>query len=196
MIVNALRALRGGYTGTPSVDVKTDTLPQRFSAEHQELRDDLSMIRDVAHVLLTVRTTEAVAALRCADEFCQQRLLPHEHDEDRELYPALAAPLGSAEATATMSRMHAEIDRLARRLHAHRLRADAAGAVTDDQVEDLLGCLYGLHALLSLHFVQEEENFLGVMEHLAGPQAPATAGLAHFRVAPRRYGGPLSRGGG
>ena len=30
-----------------------------------------------------------------------------------------------------------------------------------DQSDDLLACLYGLYALLCLHFVQEEENFFG-----------------------------------
>jgi hypothetical protein len=28
-----------------------------------------------------------------------------------------------------------------------------------DQVEDLVACLYGLYALLRLHFVLEEENY-------------------------------------
>ncbi len=58
-----------------------------------------------------------------------------------------------------MSRMHAEIDRLARRLRTHLTRADGASGITPDQVDDLLACLYGLHALLRLHFVQEEENY-------------------------------------
>jgi soluble P-type ATPase len=171
VIVNALHALRGGHTETLTLDAGTDTLLRRFSAEHEELRDDLSMLRDAAQALLTARPAEAMTALRRADAFCQQRLLPHEYSEDRELYPALATPLGSAEATATMSRMHVEIDRLARRLHAHIQRADATGSVADDQVEDLLACLYGLHALRCLHFVQEEEDFFvlspAVMEHQA-----------------------------
>ena len=94
-----------------------------------------------------------------AVSFLQDTLLPHEDAEDSALYPELARPLGSAEATATMSRMHAEIQRLGRRLHIHRDAADAAGMIADDRVEDLLACLYGLHALLLLHFVQEEENF-------------------------------------
>jgi hypothetical protein len=37
--------------------------------------------------------------------------------------------------------------------------AEAAGTVTAEQSDDLLACLYGLYALLCLHFVQEEENF-------------------------------------
>ena len=50
-------------------------------------------------------------------------------------------------------RMHAEIERLARRLHAHADSAEAAGAVRPEQSDDLMACLYGLHALLELHFV-------------------------------------------
>jgi hypothetical protein len=97
--------------------------------------------------------------LRAADRFLRETLLPHEDAEDNALYPALARPLGSPEATATMSRMHAEIHRLAQRLHSHRDIAEAAGTVTGEQSDDLLACLYGLYALLCLHFVQEEENF-------------------------------------
>lgn len=41
----------------------------------------------------------------------------------------------------------------------YREIADAAGSVTGEQSDDLLACLYGLHALLCLHFTQEEENF-------------------------------------
>jgi len=67
--------------------------------------------------------------------------------------------MGSGEVTATMSRMHAEIDRLCRRLRTHLEQADAAGGLSVDQSDDLLACLYGLHALLRLHFVQEEENY-------------------------------------
>ena len=42
---------------------------------------------------------------------------------------------------------------------AHLALARSSGAVAPDQVDDLLACLYGLYALLRLHFVQEEENF-------------------------------------
>jgi hypothetical protein len=55
--------------------------------------------------------------------------------------------------------MHAEIHRLSQRLHSHREMAEEAGTVTSEQSDDLLSCLYGLHALLCLHFVQEEENY-------------------------------------
>ncbi|MFW3113485.1 heavy metal translocating P-type ATPase [Mycobacterium haemophilum DSM 44634] len=158
VILNALRALHGD-SETPALGAKTEDLIRRFSAEHDRMRDDLSMLRGAGQQLASGDRAAALASLRRADAFLRQTLLPHEHAEDRRLYPALARPLGSPEATATMSRMHAEIDRLARRLHAHVEVADGSDGIRDEQVDDLLACLYGLHALLSLHFIQEEENF-------------------------------------
>jgi heavy metal translocating P-type ATPase len=159
VILNALRALRGDRTGLPPLSHDAEELVRRFSAEHDQMRDDLSILRDTAHQIAAGNLAGALVSLRTADSFLQDTLLPHEDAEDSALYPALARPLGSAEATATMSRMHAEIHRLATRLHTHRELADEAGAVRPDQSDDLLACLYGLYALLRLHFVQEEENF-------------------------------------
>lgn len=158
VILNALRALRGDHTGPPPLSHDAEQLVARFSAEHDRMRDDLSVLRDAAHQIGT-GDPSALDSLRAADAFLQQTLLPHEDAEDSALYPELARPLGSAEATATMSRMHAEIHRLAERLHTHRDVADENGGVRAEQVDDLLACLYGLYALLCLHFVQEEENF-------------------------------------
>ena len=61
-----------------------------------------------------------------------------------------------------MSRTHAEIQRLAARVGTHLELADAAGGIDPDQVEDLLATLYGLYAVLRLHFVQEEENYFAL----------------------------------
>ena len=90
------------------------------------------------------------------------RILPHERAEEAQLYPALAAPLGSPEATAPMSRVHAEIERLTRRLGTHLAQIDASGSLDPARVEDLLACLCGLHAVLTLHFTQEEESYFAL----------------------------------
>lgn len=159
VILNALRALRIDHDGTHPLGRDAEDLVHRFAAEHDQMRDDLSTLRDTAQQVSSGERTAALATLCAADSFLQETLLPHEDAEDTALYPALARPLGSPEATATMSRMHAEIHRLAQRLHSHRDMAEAAGTVTAEQSDDLLACLYGLYALLCLHFVQEEENF-------------------------------------
>ncbi|MCW1958830.1 MAG: heavy metal translocating P-type ATPase, partial [Mycobacterium sp.] len=159
VILNALRALRGDPDGAVRLKPDTAEMLRRFAGEHDRMRDELSVLRDAAQQVSAGERRAAMVTLRAADRFLQDTLLPHEDAEDSALYPALARPLGSAEATATMSRMHAEIHRMAQRLHSHREIADAAGTVTTEQSDDLLACLYGLHALLCLHFVQEEENF-------------------------------------
>lgn len=167
VILNALRALRGDRSGTAPLTHRAEDLLRRFAGEHDRMRDDLSMLRAAAQQVSAGHRDAALVTLRDADTFLQDTLLPHEDAEDSALYPALAGPLGSAEATATMSRMHAEIHRLAGRLHSHREIAEAAGTVTVEQSDDLLACLYGLYALLCLHFVQEEENFF-----VLAPAAP------------------------
>ena len=159
VILNALRALRIDRAGTHPLSPDAEELVRRFAAEHDQMRDDLSILRDTAQQVSAGERAAALPTLCRADGFLQNTLLPHEDAEDSALYPALARPLGSPEATATMSRMHAEIHRLAQRLHSHREMAETAGMVTPEQADDLLACLYGLHALLCLHFVQEEENF-------------------------------------
>ncbi|MEZ5151074.1 heavy metal translocating P-type ATPase [Rhodococcus zopfii] len=173
VILNALRALRGEHTRDTVVPARTEDMLHRFSSEHEEMRDQLSMLRDTAQLLAAGDPRQAEDSLRRVDDFLTETLLPHEQAEETELYPALAAPLGGGEATATMSRMHAEIDRLGRRLHTHRRRIDSRGGIDPDQYEDLLACLYGLYALLRLHFVQEEENYFTLAEYEERPdEAP------------------------
>ena len=159
VILNALRALRIDHAGTHPLNRDAEELVRRFAGEHDRMRDDLSILRDTAQQVSAGERDAALVTLRAADGFLQDTLLPHEDAEDAALYPALARPLGSPEATATMSRMHAEIHRLSQRLHSHREIAEEAATVTPEQSDDLLACLYGLHAVLLLHFVQEEENY-------------------------------------
>ncbi|WP_050064576.1 heavy metal translocating P-type ATPase [Rhodococcus sp. RD6.2] len=160
VILNALRAMGGGGTGDRGIPASTDEMLHRFSAEHDAMRDRLGVLRDTAQLVAAGDDPHRTALLlRRADDFLVDTLLPHEQAEETQLYPALASPLGSSEATATMSRMHAEIARLGRRLHTHRCRMEEDDELDPARSEDLLACLYGLHALLRLHFVQEEENY-------------------------------------
>ncbi|MGW4060813.1 heavy metal translocating P-type ATPase [Amycolatopsis sp. NPDC004747] len=163
VILNALRALRGTPAGGIALAPATEQLLHRFAAEHDELRGSLPMVRDAANLLAeTGATPAALAELERVHTFLVERLLPHERAEETQLYPALATPLGSDEATATMSRAHAEIERLTRRLTHHLRLAEAGGRIDPAQVDDLLSGLYGLYSVLSLHFVQEEENYFAL----------------------------------
>jgi hemerythrin-like domain-containing protein len=159
VILNSLRALRGD----PAVDVelpeRTEEMLRRFDAEHDELRDTIGELRDAADLLAAAPNQRALQAITRAYTLLTERILPHERAEETQLYPALAHTLGTGEATATMSRTHAEIQRLADRIGTHLALAQSTGAISPDQVDDLLACLYGLYALLRLHFLQEEENY-------------------------------------
>ncbi|MDI9581686.1 MAG: hemerythrin domain-containing protein, partial [Thermobispora sp.] len=87
-------------------------------------------------------------------------------------YPALARLLGAPEATATMSRAHAEITRLARRIGRHLELAGGTGP-GPEQLDDLRASLYGLYAVLTLHFAQEEEAYFSLTTGEPAPEEPA-----------------------
>ncbi|WP_404870163.1 heavy metal translocating P-type ATPase [Kitasatospora griseola] len=162
VILNALRALRPGRGVGPEIDADTEELVRRFSAEHDDLRDVLEAVREAADRLTAADSTDALAAVRHVDHLLTTRLLPHEEAEEHELYPALADALGGPETTATMSRAHTEIHRLAHRITTHLAHAEPTGALAPEQHDDLRACLYGLHSVLQLHFAQEEENYFSL----------------------------------
>jgi heavy metal translocating P-type ATPase len=164
VILNALRALGGNPATEVHLAAGTEHLLHRFAAEHEQLRDTIGLLRETADRLAAGPDAAALESLTAAHALLTERILPHEQAEETQLYPALASPLGSGEATATMSRTHAEIQRLSDRIATHLALAQSAGAIQHDQVDDLLACLYGLYALLRLHFVQEEESYFTLAE--------------------------------
>jgi hypothetical protein len=72
-----------------------------------------------------------------------------------------------------MSRAHAEIAHQTRRL-GQLIEDIGPGEPDDTDVDDLRALLYGLHAILSLHTTQEEENYLSLGDDTrpAHPAAP------------------------
>jgi heavy metal translocating P-type ATPase len=172
VILNALRALRRNPAVEVDLTAGTEDLLRRFAAEHDKLRDTIGLLRDAADNLVAGTDTTALSSLARAHTFLTEKLLPHEMAEETQLYPALARPLGSGEATATMSRTHSEIRRLADRIGIHVALAKAGNEIQPDQVDDLLACLYGLYALLRLHFLQEEENYFTMTDDEPGKPEP------------------------
>ncbi|WP_329296822.1 heavy metal translocating P-type ATPase [Streptomyces pseudovenezuelae] len=162
VILNALRVLRDGPADRPALTPATEALIHRFSAEHDDLRDVLDAVRDAADRLTDDSGPKSLTTVADVHRRLTERLLPHEYAEEHELYPALAPTLGGPEATATMSRAHSEIDRLARRIATHLTLAGPDGELAPEQLDDLRACLYGLHTVLRLHFTQEEENYFSL----------------------------------
>ncbi|MFC9290273.1 heavy metal translocating P-type ATPase [Streptomyces sp. NPDC057052] len=162
VILNALRALRVDRSARPALTPTAEALVHRFAAEHDELQDVLEAVRDAADQLSDGPGPKALATVEETHRLLTGRLLPHEYAEEHQLYPALAPALGGPEATATMSRAHAEIERLSRRIATHLRLAHADGGLTPGQLDDLRSSLYGLNTVLRLHFTQEEENYFSL----------------------------------
>lgn len=162
VILNALRALRLDQAARPALQPATEALVHRFAAEHEDLQDVLEAVRGAADQLSDSSGPKALAAVGEAHRLVNERLLPHEQAEEHQLYPALAPTLGGPEATATMSRAHTEIERLARRIATHLQLVATEGDLALEQLDDLRACLYGLHSVLRLHFAQEEETYFSL----------------------------------
>ena len=173
VILNALRALRDTTSATASA-ATTPALTRRFSAEHASLRPDVARIRAVADALDPARPDESLAMTREIHRFLVEELDPHEQAEDATLYPVVARVLGGDDPTGTMSRAHVEIAHLIRRLG--RVLDDIAPEGPDeDDIIELRRLLYGLHAILQLHFAQEDEGYLSLADDEPPRAAPTSA---------------------
>ena len=160
VILNALRALRPGATGT-RLAAADAALTRRFQGEHETIRAAIEQLRVVADTLGLSTPGEAMTRVRDAHRLLVEQIEPHEQAEETELYPALDRLLGGTEPTATMSRAHAEITHQIRRLG--QLIDDIGDDPPDDaDLADLRGLLYGLHAILRLHTAQEDESYLSL----------------------------------
>ncbi len=159
VILNAMRGLsarhlRGSFARSDSL------LAGRFSTEHDALRPRLDDLRTAADAVGVRPPAEAMAMARDVHDWLRRDLLPHEHAEQAELYPMLARVLGGEGRTSTMSRAHAEIAHLTGRLG--RVLADSTDPPEEEDLADIRRLLYSLHAVLTLHFDQEEESYLSV----------------------------------
>ncbi len=172
VILNALRALSVGPADTRLTPADAEPT-RRFQGEHEAIRADIEELRATADSLGFTTPEAALARALHAYQMLLDEVAPHERAEERELYPALDRVLGSPEATATMSRGHAEIARQVRRL-GQLLDDIGAGPPDDADLADLRALLYGLHAILRLHTAQEDENYLSL-----GDQGPDARTASH-----------------
>jgi len=173
VILNALRVTTR-HPEQVRLEAADAELGRRFSGEHVHLRADLERIRDAGDALGTEAASDALARVRAVHQFLTEELLPHEEAEDAQLYPVLARVLGGSDPTATMSRAHAEISHLVRRLG--RLLDDIAPEGPDaDDIQELRRTLYGLYAILRLHFAQEDEGYFSLVEDAPTSEHSPTA---------------------
>ncbi len=171
VILNALRALGG--TARPAPGYEAVALGQRLTSEHLELISVVEQCRSVADRLDLLSPVERLAQVNQLYEAVHDRLLPHEKVEETRLYPLMAELLGGEDPTGTMSRAHVEIAHLSRLLGQLLSEAKVDG-FPDGDLPELRRVLYGLHAVLRLHFAQEDEAYLSLLQDSDGKAGEST----------------------
>ncbi len=169
VIANALRALRPHDTG-PRLEGRDATLVAEFTHAHEQLRPDLDRIRRAADQIGDIPDTDALRGVRDVHRFLVEDIAPHEQAEDSVMYPVFARLLGGTDPTGTMSRAHVEIAHLIRRLGTLLDQTDPQ-APSHDDLQELRRVLYGLHAILVLHFTQEDESYLSLADEPAAARS-------------------------
>lgn len=145
---------------------------QPLRDEHRELFPHVEHLRVLADTVGDASLDSLRAGIDEAYDFLIYHLIPHAEAEDRVLYPAVARLLGAPEATATMSRDHVEVGRMAADVASLRQRLGAATHVDVSLERALRLALYGLYAVVSLHFAKETEIYLPLLDaHLTADAA-------------------------
>lgn len=139
--------------------------------EHADLRPHLAELVAVA-VGLDRWAADTPERLRGVVEFLAGHLVPHARAEEAVLYPAVEEVMRAPGATDTMIADHAEIMRRIDALAA-TVGTVGNGPATTTQAEQLRAQLYGLGAILELHFAKEEEVLLPVLDAQLGAEDAA-----------------------
>jgi iron-sulfur cluster repair protein YtfE (RIC family) len=148
-------------------------ITEPLRAEHRELLPHIQQLRTVADCVGDIRDLAVETLLDEVLAFLNGHLLPHARAEEAVLYPAVAVAMRAPEATRTMSRDHREIQILVGELTALRAQL-GTNAITLQMAKDLRRVLYGLYALVKLHFAKEEEVYLPLLDATLTPTAADT----------------------
>lgn len=147
-----------------------NTLTQPLRDEHRELIPHVDRILYAAETIGQASIEEVRSAVEEAYDFLAYHLVPHAQAEDAALYPVVQSVLGSPDATRTMSRDHVEVGRYVDELVT--LKDTLTGSsLTPSQVRALRRVLYGVYALVKVHFAKEEEVYLPILDQRLSPES-------------------------
>lgn len=147
-----------------------NTLTQPLREEHKELFPSVDRIRQVADLIGKASISEIRQGVDEVHDFLANHLKPHAEAEDAALYPVVQKVLGSPDATRTMSRDHVEVGRYIEELAL--LKNNLSDAVlTSEQTKSLRRVLYGVYALVKVHFAKEEEVYLPILDERLSPES-------------------------
>jgi heavy metal translocating P-type ATPase len=161
-ITNALRALVGKAPSQSGPKLSPE-LSRRLRTEHDELMPKLDSLRDTADSLDDLSPSEARDALEGVRGLLVDEILPHEAEDEKVIYPQVAVLLGGEDPMALMSRTHREIFHLVDVYQRQLSDLPPLGPEPAD-IRDLRRILYSLHAILRLHFDQEEELYFTLQD--------------------------------
>ena len=147
-----------------------NTLTQPLREEHKELFPHVDQIRQVAELVGEASIEDIQHGVEQVHDFLANHLKPHAEAEDAALYPVVQKVLGSPDATKTMSRDHVEVGRYIEELAL--LKKEISGTVlTSLQAQSLRRVLFGVYALVKVHFAKEEEVYLPILDQRLTPEA-------------------------
>jgi iron-sulfur cluster repair protein YtfE (RIC family) len=141
-----------------------NTLTQPLRDEHKELIPHIEKILEVANSVPEASLEQIRAGVKDVYEFLAYHLIPHAQAEDAALYPTVQKVLGSPDATKTMSRDHVEVGRYIAEL------AELQQDISPRNFKSLQRVLYGVYALVKVHFAKEEEVYLPFLEERLSPE--------------------------
>lgn len=157
VILNALRALGGKAVAIQS-SPEMAGIAQRLALSHRALRPKVGELAALAMQLDELSAGEARLRLEQMQQMLETELLPHEEDEQRTAYPLIEKLLSRENPTGPLIQTHYEIRRLSRLYGRLVKQLPPSGPVKEDR-RDIRRVLYGLHAILTLHFAQEDDLY-------------------------------------
>jgi iron-sulfur cluster repair protein YtfE (RIC family) len=142
-----------------------------FRREHEQLLEHIAHIAQAAREMPRLSDAERDALRDRILGFLRGTLIPHAKAEEEVLYPAWAELIGFADAVTPMIHDHEAIV----------ARVDALAGADAHDVDRLQELLYGLHALISVHFRKEEDLQLPAFD--AAPPEVTEAVIARMERA-------------
>jgi len=161
----ALRGVLPGAVHTIAMAPADVATALRLRGEHDAVLPLIEQIRSSADRLST-RNAD-LGPVHSLLERLEGELLPHERADEELLVPLMGRALGGTDATAAMSRTHAEIEHQVVKLRRLLVGLDSDTTEPEDVIE-LRRLLYGLYAVLRLHNAQEEEGAFSLVPNGAG----------------------------
>jgi iron-sulfur cluster repair protein YtfE (RIC family) len=122
--------------------------------EHRMLLEHVAELRRFAADVPRLVPAEREVLIHRLVRFLREELLPHAQAEERVFYPEVAALLGAPEATAPMLHDH-------RAIRERIVELEGCDPRDPERIQELV---YGLYALISVHFEKEEDLYLTLLD--------------------------------